>query len=356
MKKAIRWIALALIIAVGGTFIYLQFFAPSDMEEASPEEAPRQKREALNVRCIVVSTKPIVEQINSSGTLKASEQVELSFESSGRITLLNINEGQRVKKGTLLAKVNDNELQAQRDKINVQLKLAEDREARQRTLLEREAISREAYEQSLTELQSLKADLALIEAKIEKASIVAPFDGIVGLRYTSEGAYVSPGTLVTQLVSIKPLKVDFPINERHAGVVKVGMPVQFTAEGYSKPFTAKVYAIEPQVDVKMRALTVRALYDNRNEDLVPGRYIQVSLQIKQFDKAITIPNQALVPTMEGNIVYVSRSGKAQPVSVQIGIRNESEIQITSGLTPGDTLITSGILQLRKGLPVKLNME
>jgi membrane fusion protein (multidrug efflux system) len=302
---------------------------------------------------MVISTKPIVEYINSSGTLTASEEVDLSFESSGRITVLDIHEGQKVEKGTLLAKINDNELQAQRDKIVVQLKLAKDREQRQRTLLEREAISRESYEQSLAEMQALTADLAQIEAKIEKSSIIAPFDGIVGLRYTSEGAFVSPGTLVTQLVCISPLKVDFSIPERYTSHVHTGMSVFFTVDGYLKPFEAKVYAIEPRVDSKTRTITMRAMYPNTREILKPGRYISVELQLNLFNDAISIPSEALIPEMDGSLVYVYRSGKAQPVPVEIGIRTETEIQITSGLSVGDTLITSGILQLRTGLPVQL---
>ena len=354
MKKSIRWISLALVAAVGGVFVYLQFFAPSGKEDAAPQPAPaQQRREPLSVRGMRVSTKPIVETINSAGTLMPSEQVDLSFESSGRITLLHINEGQRVQKGALLAKINDNELQAQRDKINVQLRLAEDREQRQRTLLEREAISRESYEQALAEMQGLKADLSEIEAKIEKSSIVAPFSGVVGLRYTSEGAYVSPGTLITQLVSIRPLKVDFAIPERYASIVRTGLPVSFRVEGFTQPFAAKVYAIEPHVDSRTRTLTVRAMYDNYREDLMPGRYISVVLQIRLFNNAVAIPSEALVPTMEGNLVYLYRGGRAEPVPVQTGIRTESEIQITEGLAPGDTLITSGILQMRKGLPVQL---
>jgi len=355
MKKSIRWVSLILVLAVGVAFAYYQFYAKNEAEKDAVEStAPRpQRRDPLSVRGMRISTKPIVENINIRGTLMASELVDLSFESSGRITLLHINEGQRVKKGTLLAKINDSELQAQRDKVNVQLRLSEDREQRQRTLLEREAISRESYEQALAEMQSLKADLAEIEAKIEKSSIIAPFDGMVGLRYTSEGAFVSPGTLVTQLVSIKPLKVDFAIPERYASIVRTGMPVTFRVDGFTKPFAAKVYAIEPHVDVKTRTLTVRAMYDNTREDLMPGRSIAAVLQIKLFNNAIAIPSEALVPTMEGNLVYLYRKGRAEPISVKTGIRTESEIQITEGLSLGDTLITSGILQMRKSLPVQL---
>jgi membrane fusion protein (multidrug efflux system) len=329
------------------------FLKPGKLPDTPPTEAPRQARKLLPVNALLVSSKPIVEYINSAGTLMADEAVELSFESSGRIIELNIREGQKAQKGALIAKINDNELQAQLDKLNVQHKLAEDREMRQRALLRREAISQESYEQSLTELQVLKADIAQLEAKIEKSSIRAPFDGIIGLRYTSEGAFVSPGTPVTQMVKITPLKVDFSIPERYAGVVQAGAPVLFRVDGYSKPFTAKVYAVEPQVDSKTRTLTVRAIYPNANEELMPGRYVTVELQIKMFSNAIAIPSEALIPEMNGAKVYLYKGGKAHPVPVSTGIRTESEIQIVSGLAAGDTLITSGILQMRTDLPVAL---
>lgn len=342
-----------LAAALLGILLAFRYLNGNGSQESKPAEEAPPKRPPLSVRSVAISPKPIIEYITGTGTLTASEEVDLSFESSGRITVLNIDEGQKVQKGTLLAKINDSELQAQRDKINVQLKLAEDREQRQRTLVEREAISRESYEQSLAEMQALKADLAQIEAKIEKASIFAPFDGMVGLRYTSEGAFVSPGTLVTKLVCISPLKVDFAIAERYIGNVHTGMTVFFTVEGYLKPFEAKVYAIEPNVDVKTRTFAMRALYPNTRETLKPGRSISVELHLRLFNDAISIPTEALIPEMDGTLVYVYRSGKAQPVPVQTGIRTETEIQITSGLAVGDTLITSGILQLRTGLPVQL---
>jgi membrane fusion protein (multidrug efflux system) len=352
-RKVIRWTSIALVVVALGVLLAYRHFTGDNPQESASTEAPPQRRPPLSVRSVVISPKPIIDYIISSGTLIASEEVDLSFESSGRITVLDINEGQKVQKGALLAKINDNELQAQRDKINVQLKLAEDREQRQRTLLEREAISRESYEQSLAEMQAIKADLAQIEAKIEKSSIVAPFDGIIGLRYTSEGAFVSPGTLVAKLVCISPLKVDFAIAERYIGSVHTGMTVLFTVEGYLKPFEAKVYAIEPNVDIKTRTFAMRAMYPNTKEILKPGRSISVELQLKLFNDAISIPTEALIPEIDGTLVYVYRNGKAQPVPVQTGIRTETEIQITSGLAVGDTLITSGILQLRTGLPVQL---
>jgi membrane fusion protein (multidrug efflux system) len=259
-----------------------------------------------------------------------------------------------VKKGTLIAKINDTELQAQLAKLKIQLKLANDREQRQRSLLEREAISQESYEQSLTEVQTLKADILQLEAKIEKSSVYAPFEGIVGLRYTSEGAFVQPGTPITQLVKIKPLKVDFSIPERYADVVKVGMPVHFKIDGYNKPFPATVYAIEPQINATMRTLTIRAMYPNNREELKPGRYVSVDLQIHLFSNAIAIPSEALIPEMDGAKVFLYKSGKAIPVNVTIGIRTEVDVQITQGLNAGDTLITSGVLQLRYGMPVTIN--
>ena len=351
-----RWLIIfTILVAACAGGVYFFAFHSGDAQDlnASAQAGAAGRQKALPVSVLIVKSKPMVEEINSAGTLNADETVNLSFESSGRITELNIDEGQQVKKGTLIAKINDTELQAQLAKLNIQLKLAQDRELRQRSLLEREAISQESYEQSLTDVQTLKADIMQLESKIEKSSVFAPFDGVVGLRYVSEGAFVQPGTAITQLVKIKPLKVDFSIPERYAGVVKAGMPLHFKVDGYENAFPAVVYAIEPQINVQTRTLTVRAMYANAREELKPGRYVYITLQMYLFANAIAIPSEALIPEMEGAKIFLYKSGRAMPAGVTLGIRTENEVQITQGLHSGDTLITSGMLQLRYGMPVSI---
>jgi membrane fusion protein (multidrug efflux system) len=291
---------------------------------------------------------------NSSGTILPDEEVDLSFETSGKIVGIHFREGTRVKKGDLLAKMNDRHLQAQLQKLQAQKKLAEEKEFRQRSLLEKDAISRESYDQVATELQSLEADVLLIQARIAETELRAPFDGIVGLRLLSEGSYATPSTKIVRLVKTSPLKIEFSIPERYASEVKPGFPIEFKIDGNNNVFKALVYAVDPKIDIDTRTIGVRALYPNTREELKPGRFASINMLLSQISNTIAIPTEALIPEMEGEKVFVYKSGRASAVAVTTGIRTEALIQIQEGLHFGDTLLTSGILQLREGLPIVLD--
>lgn len=311
-------------------------------------------QQTLNVSGYIVKPVQLNEMIKSSGTLLPDEEVELSFETSGKIVNINFSEGSRVTKGTLLAKINDRPLQAQLLKLQAQRKLSEEKEFRQRSLLDKDAISRESYDQVATELQALEADIKLIEARIAETELRAPFDGIIGLRLLSEGSYASPSTKIVRLVKVKPLKVEFSIPERYAGEVKAGFPISFSIDGVDNTFTAKVYAVDPKVDINTRTISVRALYPNSREELKPGRFTSIVLRLNQIDNAMAIPSEALIAEMEGEKVFLYKSGKAVTAKVSTGLRTASQIQIRSGISFGDTLLTTGVLQLRESLPVVLD--
>lgn len=292
--------------------------------------------------------------VHSTGTLLPDEEVDLSFETSGKVVGVFFTEGSRVKKGVLLAKINDKPLQAQLLKLKSQLKLIREREFRQRQLLDRDAISRESYDQVFTELQSLVADSMLIEAHISETELRAPFDGIVGLRLISEGAYATTQTKIVRVIKISPLKVEFSIPERYAGVVSPGFPISFLVDGVTEAYSANVYAVSPKVDENTRTIVVRALYSNKNEELKPGRFVSVRVLLSQIDSAISIPSEAVIPEMEGEKVFIYKNGKAEEVKVNLGLRTESHVQVQEGLHFGDTVLITAILQLRQGLPVKLD--
>lgn len=294
------------------------------------------------------------ELIYSTGSLIPDEEVELSFETSGKIVDIFFTEGTRVKKGELLAKINDRPLQAQLLKLQAQLKLTKEREFRQRQLLDRDAISRESYDQVATELQSIEADILLIEARISETELRAPFDGIVGLRMISEGAYATTQTKIVRLVKISPLKIEFSIPERYAGEVSPGYPITFVIDGIQKSFSALVYAVEPKVDVNTRTIVARALYPNSNEELKPGRFASVRALLSQIENTVAVPTQSIIPEMSGEKVFILKNGKAQEIKVELGLRTESLVQIRKGLNFGDTLLTTAILQLRHGIPVQLD--
>ncbi len=311
-------------------------------------------RRLLNVSGYFITPQKLSEFVRATGTLRPDEEVDLSFETSGKIITIKFTEGTRVKKGDLLAKINDAPLQAQLKKLLAQKKLSEAKEFRQRSLLNKDAISQESYDQIVTELQTIDADIQLIEARIAETELRAPFDGIIGLRYLSEGAYASPSTKIAKLIKISPLKIEFSIPEKYAQEIKIGYPVTFEVDGKTNNFQASVYAVDPKVDIDTRTIVLRALYPNRNEELKSGRFASITLQMSQIDDAIAIPSEALIPEMDGEKVFVYRSGKAHAVKVNTGLRTESQIQITSGLNFGDTLLVTGVLQLRQNLPIVLD--
>ncbi len=362
MKKKKRLIITIALIVVSAAIIFYPKIKPhfsNDSKKMASGGArtgaggmPGMQR--LNVIGYLIQPSEMSDLYNSTGTLRPDEEVDLSFETSGKIVEIGFTEGTRVKKGDLLAKINDKPLQAQLQKLEAQYKLAEEKEFRQRSLLNKDAISQESYDQIVTELQTIQADINLVKARISETELRAPFDGIIGLRYMSEGGYATPSSKIARLVKISPLKVEFPIPERYADQVTIGFPVTFVVDGSNKVFDARVYAVDPQVEEKTRTIVIRAYYRNVNEELKSGRYAAVTLLLSQIENAIAIPSEALIPEMDGEMVYVYKKGKAESVRVTTGLRTESLVQITSGLNFGDTLLTSGILQLRHNLPVVLD--
>jgi membrane fusion protein, multidrug efflux system len=356
-KKLRTTITILLIIFLAGIVFYPKYkplLVKKIKGKGISGEPLRQAQQKLNAVGFVIMPTHLSELIRQSGTLKPDEEVELSFETSGKIVGINFTEGSRVKKGDLLAKINDRPLQAQLEKLVAQLKMAEAKEFRQRSLLEKDAISQESYDQVQTDVQSLKADINLIKARISETELRAPFDGIIGLRDLSEGSFVTSSTKIVRLTKISPLKMEFAIAQKYASEIKIGYPLTFTIEGFSTTFNASVYAIEPKIDFETRTIVLRAMYPNKNEELKPGVFASITLQLSNIDNAIAVPTEALIAEMEGEKVFIYKKGKARSVNVNTGLRTEALIQITEGLKFGDTLITSGMMQLRQNLPVKLD--
>ena len=358
MNKKTKW---GIIILVGagiiGGGIYSQLPKKNDELAAADKVMGSNKKrgkQVLNVNAKVIKPQSLTDEFTTTGVLLPDEEVDLSFETSGKIVEINFEEGTAVKKGQLLAKVNDRQLQAQLQRLISQLKLAEDRVFRQDALLKRDAVSKEAYEQVKTDLATLNADIEIIKANIELTELRAPFDGVIGLRQVSIGTYASPTTVVAKLTKIAPLQVEFSVPERYAKQIKKGTNLNFSVEGTLDAFGAQVYAVESAIDPNLHQFTARALYPNVNRTLLPGRYASVLLKKDEIPNAIAIPTEAIVPEMGKDKVYLYKSGKAEPVDIITGIRTASEVQVIRGLHVGDTIITSGTLQLRTGLAVTLD--
>ena len=352
MKR--KWIITAVVLAIFGIGLggYNYYKNHKESGQAPMTAAPRNN--TLSVNGVVVAPQNLTEDIRMVGNLLPDEEVDLTFETSGKIVEINFKEGTMVRKGDLLAKVNDKPLQAQLSRYEAQLKLAQDRVYRQSTLLEKDAVSQEAFEQARTELATLNADIDIVKQNIALTELRAPFDGIIGLRNISEGAYASPSVVVAKLTKISPLKIDMFVPERYADQVKAGTPLTFSVEGINEEFKAAVYAKESEVDSDTRMLSVRATYANPNGRLQPGRFISAKIRMQDIPNAIAIPTEAIVPEMGVDKVFVYRGGKAKAVSVKTGLRTDALIHIVEGIEVGDTIITSGTLQLREDLPVQLN--
>lgn len=305
----------------------------------------------LPVQGYVVQKRKVENRVLSAGTLVASEEVELRSEISGVITKILFQEGTFVRKGTLLVKINDAELQAQLQRSLSRLKLATTREERQRKLLAEKAISQEEYDIAFNELNTLKAEVEIIRAQIDKTEIRAPFDGVVGLRYVSVGSYISPSTRIASIQNLRPLKIDFAIPEKYATMVRKGDKVLFNTQSVNRTLEGEVYAIEPKIDPNTRTLPIRAIYPNRDLHVLPGAFAEVELLMQQAEDAVMIPSEAVIAELKGQKVFVAKQGKAEPKPVEIGTRTDREVQVLSGLSDGDTVITTGILQLRPGTSV-----
>ncbi|HEX8326783.1 MAG TPA: efflux RND transporter periplasmic adaptor subunit [Hymenobacter sp.] len=307
----------------------------------------------LAVQVYVVAATSLADEVAATGSVLAEESVVIKSELSGKITSLNIKEGQSVSKGQLLFSINADEAQAAIQKQEYNIKLFRDQERRQRTLLDKEYISAQEYETSNNQLLTAQADLRALRASLDKAYVRAPFAGVLGLTTATVGTYVSPGAEITTLSRVRPVKIDFAVPGRFASNVRVGDVVSVLDETTNKKFDAKVYAVDPQIDPVSRTQPVRARYANTNNELRPGSFVRVNLQLGETNTALQVPTEAVIPEASGYSVYTVKNNKMVPKKVKIGIRSDKVIQITDGLAVGDTVIRTGILQVKPGDAVRV---
>ena len=324
--------------AVFVLFIFL--FACSNKADTSKPKT----NAPIIVDVMVAVTKPRTNTLEVNGTIVANEYVELHPEASGRLTYLYVPEGKLIKKGTLIAKVNNADLQAQLDKSKVALDLAMKTEQRDKQLLAVNGINQADYDAALNVVNGFKADIEYNQALLDKTILRAPFDGYIGLRQVSEGAYVTPATLIATLLQLDKIKIDFTIPEEYSSIVKVGSTVDVEMDESGKLRKAKIIASEPQVNQSTRNMTVRGILENTNAN--PGGFAKVHLNAGVDKKAIMIPTNALIPDDKNNQVVIVKDGKAHFSNVSTGIRLSNNVEITAGIKEGDTVVVTGVLFAR----------
>jgi len=344
MKKNTLWISFLFIFILVG-LIFISLSKPKENDRYSKDDSIKK------VNGFVVKPSLLIDEIAVSGSLLAFEEVELKNEVAGRVVKIHLPEGKFVRKGTLLVKLFDDDLQAGLRKFKSQLDIQNQIHQRQSELLKVNGISQNDYEATGLQVNSLQADIEEQKAQIRKTEILAPFDGVIGLRNISVGAIVSSSTLVATIRSENNLKLDFNIPEKYSPVIRNGMKVQFTLSGSDKKYDATILATERGISEDTRNLKVRAVVNSKSDDLIPGAFSNVILRLSENKVALVIPTQAVIPQEKDKQVIIAQNGKAHFVSVKTGIRNASGIEITQGIQPGDTIITNGILFLKEGSPL-----
>lgn len=333
--------------------ILVKFLFFSSKPETAGAGGGAKRPSAPRLNTVVIGYEENSSSISASGSTLANDHVEIRSEISGIITRLNIPEGGVVQKGFLIAKIKDDDILAQLKKIELEEALAAQTETRHRKLLDINAISKEEYEISQNKVLTLQADKDLLKVQLARTEIRAPFTGKLSLKNISLGAYVTPANVITTLTQYNPIKIDFTTPERYINDIRVGSTIRFKTDASAEVHTANVIAIDPSIDASLRTLKVRALARNPENTLIPGMFVNVTVDIKR-SQSIMVPTEAVIPVVDGMEVFIKRNGKAQIVKVETGYRDVSKVEVLKGLSIGDTVITSGLITLKAGDPVVSN--
>lgn len=347
---------LLLAVVLGGMVFYRISANNAKSDEGGKGKGKEGDKKPSKVSGIVLKPQVFSDNLQLSGSIEANEQIEVRSEVSGVVESINFQEGSSVVKGQQLFKINDLELRAQLSQARTKQTLASENERRAKLLLQKEAISQEEYDIASADFRSAQAQTQLIQAQIAKTSVKAPFSGKIGLRYISKGSYVTPTTVVANLVNTSQVKITFSIPEKYATQMKVNTSLSFTTSGSKEQFTAKVYAIEPEIEETTRTLKMRAVAQNPNGKLIPGTFANVSLPLDNINDALLVPTEALIPVQNGKKVFVSVNGKAKEIMVETGARTDKDVLVLTGLKAGDTVLTTGVMTLKDDAPVKVNIK
>jgi membrane fusion protein (multidrug efflux system) len=270
------------------------------------------------------------------------------------VTKLGFEEGAPVKRGQMLVALDATILNTELKQARAELGLARDSFERAKQLASRGTGTQVALEQATAQLAAAEAKVANVEARLEKATINAPFDGVVGLRAVAVGNYVTAGQNLITLTDADPIKVDFRVPEIFLGQVQDGQAIQITVDAIpGRTFEGRIYAIDPVVDVDGRAIRLRAQVANPDGALKPGLFARVTIITGSNANALLVPESAVFPDGSGRAVYVVDDGKAALTKVETGKRLRGKVEVTSGLEAGMQVVTAGQMRLRDGAAVEV---
>lgn len=302
------------------------------------------------VEVMIAKNSTVSSNIEVNGSVLPNENLDIYPEISGRLVLLNVGDGSRVSKGTILAKINDADLQAQLKKLKIQVELAQKTEERLKKLLAVNGINQADYDMALNQLNNLKADIEIVQTSIDKTIVKAPFDGVLGLRKISPGAYVTPQTILTTLLQTNKVKIDFSVPEEFASQMKKGKSIDIQSS--NQKLTATILATEPEINATTRNLKVRAILSEGQ--IAAGSFVKIQIvQNANNSTSIVIPTSCIIPEAKSKKVVVINNGKANFVNVETGLRTADGIQVTKGLKLGDSVVITGVLFVRPNSIIKV---
>lgn len=321
---------------------------------ASKAPAVTSTVKAFPVETVRARVGESVADILTVGSLQSDESVQISSEIAGRIAEISFAEGEHVKMGDLLVRLDSALTQADLDDVRARFELAEANQKRTSALAKSGNATQRANDEAATTLATARAALALVEARLNKLSIRAPFSGVLGVRNVSVGAYLNPGVAIVNLEKIDQLKVDFKVPESYLARIRVGQTLELMVDALpGQSFSGTIYAIDPMVDVNGRALNIRARLPNPDLTLRPGLFARIAIKSVGTQAGVFVPEEAIVPRGEQALVYRVVDGKVQETVVRLGARKAGEVEVLEGLAGDAVVVTAGQHRLRDGAPVEV---
>ena len=307
---------------------------------------------AMLVEAAVAQVDTVVDAIAATGEIEAVQSIRLRPEVDGRITGILFREGDEVAQGTPLFKVDDAELKAQVARAEADRDLAAQALVRTRQLIADKASSQADLERAEATARSTQAELDLLELRLARTTVRAPFGGVTGQRMVSLGDYVTSSTELVSLQTVNPERAAFQVPERYAERLRRGQQVAFRVAALpGQEFIGTVDFVDPVVQLPGRTITVKALVPNPKRTLQAGMYVDLRLAAEVRPNAVVVPEEAIVPIQGANFVFVVQDGKASRRQVGLGIRTPGTTEIRSGLDAGDTVVVGGQERLQDGMPV-----
>ncbi|NOT36223.1 MAG: efflux RND transporter periplasmic adaptor subunit [Saprospiraceae bacterium] len=305
------------------------------------------------VEAIVADFQLVNQDLQLPGKLVAAEQIELHPEISAKVKDIYFKDAQIVSKNQLLVKLNDEELVARLKKLKTQEQLLKSNEQRQLELFKSKAIGQSEYEAILLQYKNVLSDIHIAETELRKFNIKAPFAGSLGFRNVSPGDFVTSSTVISTLTQIHPLKLRFSVPEQYSNRLIPNQKIQFSGENTNSEYSAMITSFSPFLNEESKSLDVLALVSNRDKSLRPGSYASIILKLDERPNRIFIPSQCIIPRIKDKQVALSKNGKVQFATVTVGFRDSARVEITNGINKGDTVISSGLMRLKPGMPIMI---